>query len=266
GTGALFRTAPEGSARRGASFVYRATLIAVLVHAYLMLRELLPLLRPDAVDAELLAVDRWLFGFEPALWLERFNHTPIVEWFAFFYFSYFFICAAFCFGFVLGRRPDRVTSEFIFGGCFVFFSGPLGYLLVPGVGPGVFQADAFTGPVQGGFFWDCVLAVVGAGGAMKDIFPSLHTALPCFFAAFCWFQWSRSRREDQPRRAWLAGGLVVTFFASNIVVSTMLLRWHYAIDVVAGLLLAATALYIAPRAVALESRSRRKAGLPAFDW
>lgn len=229
--------------------VYRLGLALTVVESYLMLRELLPLVRSDSVDGTLLAVDRALFGFEPALWLERFNSPSIVEWFAFFYFSYFVICGAYLVGILWSSTPGRHTSVFAIGSLMVLFVGHLGYLLVPGYGPVVHLSHLYAGPVQGGFFWECVRATVAAGGAQKDIFPSLHTALPTWFTLYAIY---RARRDD---RFWGAAA-VTGFFAANIIVSTMFLRWHYAIDVLAGLGLATTAMFVAPRLAGYEARWR----------
>lgn len=86
-----------------------------------------------------------------------------------------------------------------------------------------------------------------AGGALKDIFPSLHTAAPTFFALFS----VRHRRLAAFRFTWP----VVAFFASQIILATMFLRWHYLADIVAGLSLSGVAMVVASRAAAL-SRSR----------
>src|SRR5262249_18364645 len=131
--------------------------------------------------------------------------------------------------------------------------GQLGYAAVPGYGPihhlkGVFHAD-----VNGGFFWSCVWRTVQAGGAMKDIFPSLHTAVPLWFALF-----ARHQAKTDPRWRWAAW--VTAFFSFNIIISTLLLRWHYAIDVMAGLCLAFTVGFLAPRLAALEDAWRRSLG------
>lgn len=48
-----------------------------------------------------------------------------------------------------------------------------------------------------------------------------------------------------------------------IIVSTMLLRWHYAVDVVAGLSLASAAGWLAPRLEAWEERRRAQWGFAA---
>ena len=246
---------------RGVTFVppvirlaaYRILVVGMVVVNYLSLRNVLPIIRSDTVDAELWRIDLLLFGVEPALWLERFNTRPVIEWFSFFYFSYFWLCFAYM---VVGMwllRPGRRSTEFAIGTALVYCVGQLGYMAVPGCGPVVALRDQFQAPLDGGFFWGCVNHLVNAGGAQKDIFPSLHTAGPVWFTLFAW----RAAREDR-RFRWPA--IVTGFFAFNIIISTMLLRWHYAIDVVAGLTLAVGAAILTPRLVRWEESLRRDAG------
>jgi membrane-associated phospholipid phosphatase len=238
--------------------LYRLALVGVLLENYLMLRHLLPLVRPDQVDEQLYQLDLRLFGVEPALWLERLNQRPIIEYFSFFYFSYFFICATYMLTVVVFTRGSRRTAEFAVGTLIVFSLGQLGYMSVPAVGPIRYLTSQFHGPLNGGFFWGCVSATVEAGSAMKDVFPSLHTAVPTWFTLF-----SAHQAKDDPRWKWPAR--VIGFFAANIIFSTMLLRWHYAIDVVAGLCLATTAGVLTPRIVRWEERLRARHGL-SIPW
>jgi membrane-associated phospholipid phosphatase len=256
--GAYVARGGTGVGDLGRRVIYRLCLVGVLVDTYLMLRDLLPLVRKGSVDAALHRIDVALFGVEPALWMERWNRPEIVEWFAFFYFSYFAIAALYMTGIVWLRRADRATTELAIGVLIVFCVGQLGYMLVPGFGPVKHLASSFHGPVDGGFFWSCVERTVAAGGANKDVFPSLHTAAPTFFAIFAW-------RRARTERLFRVVAPVTTFFAANIIVSTMLLRWHYAIDVVAGLALAAFAGFAAPRLAAAEERWRSARGL-ALPW
>lgn len=246
---------PRDVSNRFRWFIYRAALAAILLADYLMLRDILPLVRPDEVDSALLRIDYAIFHVEPALALERFSTPAVVEFFAFFYFSYFFLCATYLVAAVWMPQPPRRTAEFALGTILVFAIGQLGYMAVPAFGPVSYLATSFHGPLRGGFFWSCVLNTVHAGGAMKDVFPSLHTAVPTWFALFAAHQAKTSKR-------WRIGAIVTAVFAANIVVSTMLLRWHYAIDVVAGLALAIFAGVVAPRAVAREAKFRRANGFP----
>lgn len=239
------------NAVRGA--VYRVTMVGAVVYNYLSLRDLLPIIRPDSLDAALLAIDKAIFGVEPALWLERFNQRPIVEWFSFFYFSYFIIClgyavVTFCF-----TRINRYTTEYALGTALVYSLGQLGYMAVPGYGPIRYLEHEFKGPVNGGFWWRAVWETVQAGSAMKDIFPSLHTAAPLFFALY-----ALRRAKAEPR--WLWPGRISAFFSFNIIISTVFLRWHYVIDVFAGIALALFVRWAVPRIVTWEERRRARFG------
>jgi membrane-associated phospholipid phosphatase len=251
--GPLFARGLTDVSSKVRAMVYRLTLTGVLLENYLMLRDVLPLLRTDHVDAALYSADLRLFGFEPALWLERLNVRPVVEYFAFFYFSYFGICIAFLVGVVYLSRLGRQTTEFAVGTILVFCIGQLGYVAVPAYGPVVALRSAFAGPLQGGLFWGFVSQTVAAGGAMKDVFPSLHTAVPIWFALFAFHRARTDRRFRWPAR-------ITAFFAANIVFSTMFLRWHYAVDVIAGVVLAVSVGLLVPRIARWDEARRSRLG------
>jgi membrane-associated phospholipid phosphatase len=116
---------------------------------------------------------------------------------------------------------------------------------------------SFAGPIEGGFWWGLVSKMVDDAGAMLDVFPELHTAFPTLFALHA----LRHRRTRPYRWLWPLSA----FFALNIVPSTMLLRWHYAIDVVAGLVLAVGAHRIAIAVAAREPRRRRAGRQASFE-
>ena len=236
--------------------VYRLAIVGVLLSNYLTLRNFLQLVRPDAVDDALYRFDLRYLGVEPALWLERWNRRPVVEWFSFFYFSYFAICLGYMVTVVWLSRAGRRTTEFALGTAIVFCIGQLGYTAVPGYGPISHLASSFHAPLAGGFWWSMVWSTVQAGGAMKDIFPSLHTAVPLWFTLF-----ALQQAKSDPRWRWPAR--VTGFFSANIIVSTMLLRWHYGIDVIVGLSLALFAGFLTPILARREEAWRHALGLPA---
>jgi membrane-associated phospholipid phosphatase len=254
--GAIIGRALPGLPAFVRKIVYRFAIVGVLLFNYLILRDVLPVIRPDSVDAWLLQIDIFLFGAEPALLLQSLNTRPVVEWFSFFYFSYFWIGFGYMFVVVWLSRAGRQTTEFALGTLIVFCMGQIGYMAVPGFGPYKHLAEQFQGDINGGFFWSCVWQTVQAGGAMKDIFPSLHTAAPTWFTLF-----ALERAKSDPRWRWPAR--VTGFFAANIIFSTVFLRWHYVIDVFAGLALAFTAGMLAPRLARLEEQWRSRYSFPA---
>ncbi len=252
--GCLVGRGPHDLPQKLRSLAYRAAMVFVILDGYLMLRDLLPALRADAVDAQLYALDMAIFGVEPAFWLERYSTPQVVEYFAFFYFSYFGICVFYMLMVIgpLNLRPD--TSRFAIGTVLVLCLGQLGYVMVPAFGPIKAMAGDFQAPLQGGFWWDAVLKTVAAGSAQKDVFPSLHTAMPCWFTLYA------IGRADN--RMWRLIAIVTGVFAGHIVISTMLLRWHYLIDVIAGLGLAAFAAWASRRLMAWESVVRGRLRAP----
>jgi hypothetical protein len=239
--------------------LYRTTVALTVVGNYLALRRLLPVVRADDVDAALAAIDLRIFGVHPAVWLEPLSTRPVVETLAFFYFGYFVVCAAFVVGTLALAPRGRATTEWAIGTALVYCAGQLGYLAVPGYGPVVHLAGAFSGPLEGGFFWDLVQRTVAAGGAQKDVFPSLHTAAPLWFAL-------HAARRARTERAWAAPAALTFLVSSMIIVSTVVLRWHYAVDVAAGIALAVVTSRLAPALARWSEALRARADArPAWD-
>jgi membrane-associated phospholipid phosphatase len=108
-------------------------------------------------------------------------------------------------------------------------------------------------------WWRAVRATVDSVDitARTDIFPSLHTGAPTYLALFS----IRHRRLNPFRFTWLP----LTIVTSQIILATMFLRWHYAVDVAAGLALATAVATLTPRIVAWEER-RRFANGAAVGW
>ena len=242
--------------------VYRLTLFLAVFLSYFQLRWILPAVSPHAVDADILAFDLRVFGFEPSIAWDRYVTPHTTEWFAFFYFGYFFLVAAHVLPIMLIGKDKLRTAHFALGIFMVFCTGHLLYMVVPGWGPYRHLAGQFEHPLEGGLFWRLVRATVDAGGAQKDIFPSLHTATPTYFAIYAYIH----RRVLPFRFTWP----LMAFSATQIIVATMFLRWHYLIDIIAGLAVATTAALVSLRVVTWESARRERRGVPAIwtalDW
>ncbi len=241
--------------RIAANLVYRAALIGVVLASFLQLHWILPVASPGSYDAALVDFDLRAFGFEPALSWDRWVTPTTTEWFAFFYYSYFFILLGYLIPSALFERRTRVLGELSWGVLWIVCLGHALYLVVPGFGPYRHLGGHFRHELAGDFWWPLVRSAVQAvdGAARKDIFPSLHTALPTFLALFSF----RNRRHAPFRHLWP----VTAFFASQIIVATMFLRWHYLVDVVAGVLLASSAYLGARFVVPAELRRRSERGL-----
>ncbi len=243
---------PRGSF--ASALVYRLTIFFTVFPSYFELRVILPACTQRVVDGSLYAIDLSVFHVEPAVAWDRFVTPHTTEWFAFFYFGFFFLLAFHVLPMMFLARNMRMFARFAFAVVFVFCAGHLLYIVVPGYGPYRFLAATFQHPLEGGVFWDAVKATVADAGAQKDIFPSVHTAIPTTFTLLAF----KYRREYAPYRiSWP----VVGFFASQIIIATMFLRWHYLIDICAGLALAALAVALAERTVRWDEARRERLGL-----
>jgi hypothetical protein len=242
---------------RMAGLLYRVVTYGTVQVSYFVLRTLLPTARETALDAALFDLDVKLFGVEPTLWLDRFVTPACTEWFAFFYFGYFPLLAVHVLPMLFLERRTRLLAEFAMGILVVFCTAQIVYMLVPGFGPYRHLATHFEHALPHGRWYDLVLAAVAAGGAQKDIFPSVHTAAPTFLAIFSFL--------NRDRRPFSFTWPITALFAANIIGATIFLRWHYAIDVVAGLTLATFAANFAHR-VSGREEDRRAASEASPAW
>jgi hypothetical protein len=104
-----------------------------------------------------------------------------------------------------------------------FAVGFAGYLLVPAIGPARAFPELFHEPLAGGTLWRCIEPVVTKGSSGYDCFPSLHVLITCILLDHDW--------RHVRRRFWM-----MVFPSMGLLISTVYLRYHYGIDVLAGLL------------------------------
>jgi membrane-associated phospholipid phosphatase len=245
------------------AIAYRAGLVGALGVSYVALREQLPIVRQVAYDDVLLGLDVAIFGVEPAVWLERINQRAVVEYFAFFYFNYYTICGSYMLVCTWLLPTDHRLTEFALGTLSLYFVAHLIYMLVPAYGPWIHLAGDYQRPVDGGLFWSIVYKAVTEGSPVKEIFPSMHTAGPT------WLTLHAFRRAKTDRR-WRVPAAISAFVAANIIFSTVFLRWHYVVDVFAGLALASLVAYLTPKVARWEDAWRARHGLgspwPTSPW
>lgn len=242
-----------------APLAYRLATFNAAVFSYMCFADYLPAINQTTLDRALYEIDLALFGVEPAVWLEQFATPAVTEWFAFFYFSYFAVVAVYAIPLVFFSRNAERLAHFALGTLLTFCIGNITYLLVPGYGPFRAFPEIFQAELPMGYWLTLTHAIVSSHGAKMDIFPSLHTALPLFIVLF-----SYHHRKVGLNRWWW----VVAFFQVNIIIATVFLRWHYTIDVVAGIALALFAQQVSARVAfrehALRAQRELTLGWPAW--
>ncbi|MGA3327020.1 MAG: phosphatase PAP2 family protein [Terriglobia bacterium] len=176
-------------------------------------------------DQALMALDQRLFGFQASLVLQRIISPGLTAWMAFAYFFHVInIPLVACFVYV--RRPRSRFREMMSGIMVVTFLGLMGYLLVPAIGPMYTLRHQYTVPLhQSMGVFNREVDFMDFARIQRDVFPSLHVAIS-------FVVWLYAYRNSK-RFFWILSPLILSLWFS-----TLYLRYHYLIDVVAGLILA----------------------------
>jgi membrane-associated phospholipid phosphatase len=246
GTVALARVLRDraGLGPTGARIAF--TLIAAPV-TYLMLGGVVPQANPNHREAALKAIDDALFlGNNPNVALDRIA-TPVLTEVLQIDYSLYYLVPLVLLGFLLSARNVAGLGRSLFLVVLCLYGSYLGYFLVPATGPNLnvlgLYPPHFADPMPGLLFAEEIRAALLEAEAIKhDCFPSGHTALAlvCLVLA----------RREGSRACFFALLPVVVL----LVFSTVYLRYHYVIDVLAGALLAWAVLRFGPR---LHERLRR---------
>jgi hypothetical protein len=255
---AAYRRIVTAAPNRLATAVYRLAPIACVSAIFFRLRHIIPLVNPNEYDRALHAIDVAVLGRDLSVAVERIATPGFVEWNAFWYSLYFpvgltmILCIAFL------DKDDLRRTRWAVGTLVVFCVGHFTYLLVPGLGPVAYLRNAYAVPrIEGGFFMQQVWRTYAAG-PRHDIFPSLHTALPAW-----WVLYLVSERASRVHR-WALVAIVPV--AVDTWMATIVLRWHYAVDLLAGFALAFLALAVARRSTVWYERLRAEAGVVPAYW
>lgn len=222
-------------------------------------------------DNLLIAIDRTIFnGTSPSIWLyEHFTRLPIfTEIMQLCYFSYYFLPIMLAVEFFIRRRHDHTEDRFVdnleilrFTMIYGLVVSYIGYFSLPGIGPRFTIHDFWsiskelpgvllTEPMRWfiNFAENIRPGMTSTEAALvvtRDVFPSGHTELALLSVILGFRYKARSR--------W-----VILFLATGLIFSTIYLRYHYVIDLVAGALLAIITLYTATPVMSFFLRVKEK--------
>lgn len=210
--------------------------IVIVLMSYENLGNLVRFINPHDADPVLKRIDEIMFfGVNPTLWLEPWTRPWLSEIMHSCYTSYYPFLPII--GFILYASRDyhrfrNVMVSVTLG----FYLGYIGYLLVPTVGPRFFMADQFTVDTKGvTMLSDKVAQMINQlESTRRDCFPSLHTAITVIVTTYA-FKYRR----------WLFWFLMPVNV--GIIMATVYLRYHYVVDVLAGLALAAFCVWAGPK-------------------
>jgi hypothetical protein len=219
----------------------------LVVTTYGWIKLVVPVLHLRFFDQQLWQLDRFLFfGMAPTTFIvEVFDTGPVLWLFDRAYAVIFGLSAFVAFSYFLSEPSRRVRIAFSNGNALLWISGAWLYVLFPSVGPAYRFPEVWLAHAQSLDVTQSVQRllmrnfqdVIRAGRGLPvsapiniifgiGAFPSLHVAFQTY--VFLWM-----------RKLWTSGEVLFAVFTLVIFLGSMITGWHYLIDGLAGIAMAA---------------------------
>jgi len=178
---------------------------------------------PELLDPWFQVAEEAVFGGQPAVLLaDLFPQRWFAEYMQFAYFSYYLLFLGLG-AFLFLRRDRRALSDYLFALCATMYACYVIFILVPVQGAAHYELPT---PFGGGPF-SVIMAHIYANCEIEGAaFPSSHVAIAAVVLYYTW-------RYARPA-TWIVAPLVF-----SLMLATVYCRYHYAIDVLAGIATAA---------------------------
>jgi membrane-associated phospholipid phosphatase len=246
----LAAASASGAARARLAGLREVLPVLICILIYTNLHDTIGFVNGHDVHYVLMALDEMVFGVQPCVWAERLITPLRTEVMSFLYMSFFWIAPST--GLILLAR--RRWTEFratALAAVTCFYLGYFLYVLFPAAPPRLVLVYEFSRSLEG---YPRAFSNLAANTFAllpvdsRAAFPSLHAAVS-LVALVC--AWRYTRR-------WFFALLP---FVLGLWVSTIYLRHHYFVDLLAGWALAPVALAAAPRLDERWARWQRARGL-----
>lgn len=185
------------------------------------------------IDPYLANLEEQLFGLQPSLWFSsQYGGLGMVELMNMGYLSYYFIIIGFVF-ITMYRKPEQY-DHFLFLICLSFIVYYVIFIFIPSWGPQFyFPAPANQAP-EGIFFQKIMVFIQHTGEAATGAMPSSHVGITLIVAILAY-------RNFKSFFWWMLP------FALLLFCSTVYIKAHYLIDVIAGIISAPIILFLSQK-------------------
>lgn len=179
---------------------------------------------PIDYDQLLIEIDRFLFSVDPTIWLERFTYPALTEFLQIIYSTFYFLPIGL--GVILARRQQHEPLNlFVFQMVFGFYLSYLGYFILPAIGPRFTLDHLQSFPLTGIWIAQDIQHLLNTlENSQRDAFPSGHTAMTLLTLYYA----------GKYHKSYFHVMIPITIL---MLFSTVYLRYHYVIDVIAGVAL-----------------------------
>jgi membrane-associated phospholipid phosphatase len=246
--------------RAGRIFVLfqRLSIVPIIFYIYMLSLELLPYINPNDIDKILIDIDLFLFRVNPTQWIYQFSNPILTEMLQVAYWLFFLLL--FINGIELHiTKRDQQFNRFAAIIMFSFYLTYILYMIFPAIGPRFTLHDfsLLSSELPGLFLTEFLREQINAGAGIvgnvsdpaaivnRDCMPSGHTALT-IINIYLAFQFRTRMRY------------MILIIGICIIISTIYLRYHYVVDILAGILTAILILIIEPKLNRWLSRIKMK--------
>lgn len=211
--------------------------IPVIYLMYDQTHHFVRLVHPVDYDAILIEADRWIFHADPTVWFTEYANPFITEYLQICYVLFYVMPVTHAVELWMKNDLDQL-ARFARVMSFVYYVSYVAYFILPAIGPRFTLHDfALTSTeLPGVWLTELLRSFVNAGGGVtpgalnpaavvnRDCMPSGHTMLTLvniimafrFHSAYRW---------------------IFAIIGGSLIISTVYLRYHYAIDVIVGVFL-----------------------------
>jgi len=233
----LRRRAGSPGALATAQFFRTILPFVMCIAVYTNLHDTVRYVNSHDVHQYLAAMEEWLFGGQPVLWAERYITPARTEFFNLFYANFYVVAPSVVL--VLWFSGKRDEARYVLLGTILcFYTGYVLYVVFPAAPPRLYfeSLGLFTVTLRGGPITNFQQALIEMmpNHAARAAFPSLHSAVSCLSLYYAW----KYCRWFFP---------ILFTFVVGLFVSTVYLRHHWVVDLIAGVMLVPWVLWLTPR-------------------
>lgn len=235
----LFISAKEGFTYRLLNYWYPTALIFI---SYKQLFFMIKPIRIYDYDQLLIQIDRFLFDADPTHLLLKIANPFLTELLQLVYFSFYILPVGLAVTLFIQKKYSE-SDYAVFAIVYGFFVSYVGYFMLPGIGPRFTLHDFSLTDIElpGLLLAEPLRHLINSGGSVnnglsitesfqRDVFPSGHTMMT-IITMYLGF-----KLKCRIKYFLLVAGTLLIF-------STVYLRYHYGIDVIAGSLFAVFSLW-----------------------
>lgn len=179
-------------------------------------------------DAHVIALEKMIFGVDPAFALQQHMEIWLNEIMNASYISYYFMLPVSAIVLLFKKKWDAL-ERLVLTGAITFYVCYLIFILYPVVGPRFFLSKQYYLPIIGPFFTPLTQRILAGGGLYGAAMPSSHCAVALVSL------WILAR---EVRKTAIPSFILVSMLCA----STVYGRYHYISDVIAGLVIGAVML------------------------